>query len=228
MDSLKERLKKARLEKGISQKELANKIGRAQSAIAALESGRNKESTNIATIAKVLDVDPVWLETGVGQMKNNNKSIEIEAEIEALSGYIQFKQIDICANRENRKSKDYNIQNEVRVVEVSEAWARKNIGKDFKNISVMTATSDSMLPTFSEGDVLFVNITINYYRGDGIYVIDTPGGLLVKRLQTTISGDLKVISDNKNYDPEIISRSNLESIHICGKVEAAWSLQSLS
>lgn len=67
--SLKERLKLARSAKGISQKDLAAKIGRNQSAIAALESGRNKESTNIATIAKVLDVDPVWLETGIGNMK---------------------------------------------------------------------------------------------------------------------------------------------------------------
>lgn len=228
MDSLKERLKKARFEKGISQKELASRIGRAQSAIAALESGRNKESTNIATIAKALDVDPVWLETGVGQMKNNNKPIEVEAKIEVASGYIQFKQIDICTCLKNRKSKDCNILNEVRLVEVSEVWARKHIGNDFKNISIITASSDSMHPTFSEGDLLFVDITIKYYRGDGIYVIDTPGGLLIKRLQTTISGDLKVINDNKNYDPEIISRTDLESIHICGKVEAVWSLQSLS
>lgn len=38
MNGLKERLKKARFEKGISQRELATRIGRAQSAIAALES----------------------------------------------------------------------------------------------------------------------------------------------------------------------------------------------
>lgn len=228
MDSLKERLKKARSEKGISQKELANKIGRAQSAIAAIESGRNKESTNIATIAKALDVDPVWLETGLGQMKSNNKTLEIIAKTEVASGYIQFKQIDICTTIGNSESKDHNTLNEVRIVEVSEVWARKNIGNDFKNISIITATSDSMHPTFSEGDLLFVNIAIKHYRGDGIYVIDTPGGLLIKRLQTTISGDLKVISDNKNYDSEIISRTDLESIHICGKVEAVWSLQSLS
>lgn len=98
MNGLNERLKKARLEKGISQKELATRIGRSQSAIAALESGRNKESTNIATIAQVLGVDPVWLETGNGQMKNAYKSDEMIYENQARNGYIQFKQIDLSAD----------------------------------------------------------------------------------------------------------------------------------
>lgn len=120
MNGLKERLKKARFERGISQRELATRIGRAQSAIAALESGRNKESTNIATIAQVLGVDPVWLETGNGQMKNAYKLDEIIYENQARNGYIQFKQIDLFADSETDKFKDSNIHNEVRLVEISE------------------------------------------------------------------------------------------------------------
>ena len=222
---LKQRLKAARLNKGISQKDLAAKIGRNQSAIAALESGRNKESTNIATIAKVLGVDPVWLETGLGEMLPKKDGISDSATA-AQDGYIQFKQINIKAAAGLGKFSD-PAENDVRVIEVSEKWARKNIGNNFKDISIITASGDSMQPTFEDGDLLFVNVAIKHHRGDGVYVIDTPNGLRVKRLQTTISGDLKIISDNKKYDPELIPFSDLDTIHICGKVEAAWSLQVL-
>lgn len=217
MNGLNERLKKARLEKGISQKELATRIGRSQSAIAALESGRNKESTNIATIAQVLGVDPVWLETGNEQMKNAYKSDEIIYENQARNGYIQFKQINLFADSEN----------EIRLVEISEEWVRKNIGNDFKNTFIITAPDDSMYPTFSNGDLLFVNIAIKCHRGDGVYLIATPKSLLVKRIQATICGDLKIISDNKNYAQEIISPAKLKSIHIYGKIEAAFAFKTL-
>lgn len=66
MKTLQERLRHARISKGMSQAELGKAIDKSQSAIAALESGRNKESTNIVSLAKVLDVDPLWLETGEG------------------------------------------------------------------------------------------------------------------------------------------------------------------
>lgn len=217
MNGLNERLKKARLEKGISQKELATRIGRSQSAIAALESGRNKESTNIATIAQVLGVDPVWLETGNGQMKNTYKSDEMIYENQARNGFIQFKKIDLFADSEN----------EIRLVEISEEWVRKNIGNDFKNTFIITAPDDSMYPTFSNGDLLFVNIAIKCHRGDGVYLIATPKSLLVKRIQATICGDLKIISDNKNYAQEIISPAKLKSIHIYGKIEAAFAFKTL-
>ncbi|ORE99543.1 hypothetical protein BGI15_07795 [Snodgrassella alvi] len=217
MNGLNERLKKARLEKGISQKELATRIGRSQSAIAALESGRNKESTNIATIAQVLGVDPVWLEIGNGQMKNAYKSDEMIYENQARNGFIQFKKIDLFADSEN----------EIRLVEISEEWVRKNIGNDFKNTFIITAPDDSMYPTFSNGDLLFVNIAIKCHRGDGVYLIATPKSLLVKRIQATICGDLKIISDNKNYAQEIISPAKLKSIHIYGKIEAAFAFKTL-
>ena len=217
MNGLNERLKKARLEKGISQKELATRIGRSQSAIAALESGRNKESTSIASIAQVLGVDPVWLETGNGQMKNAYKSDEMIYENQARNGFIQFKKIDLFADYEN----------EIRLVEISEKWVRKNIGNDFKNTFIITAPDDSMYPTFSNGDLLFVNIAIKCHRGDGVYLIATPKSLLVKRIQATICGDLKIISDNKNYAQEIISPAKLKSIHIYGKIEAAFAFKTM-
>lgn len=67
LNTLSERLKHARKTKGLSQAELGKAAGVSQSAIAAIESERNKGSTHIATLAAILDVNPMWLETGKGE-----------------------------------------------------------------------------------------------------------------------------------------------------------------
>lgn len=68
MDTLQERLIHARKQKKMSQAELGMAIGKSQSSIAALETGRNKASTDIAKIANVLGVSAIWLDTGQGEM----------------------------------------------------------------------------------------------------------------------------------------------------------------
>lgn len=69
MDTLQERLIHARKQKQMSQAQLGKAIGKSQSAIAALETGRNKASTDIAKIANALGVSAIWLETGQGEMR---------------------------------------------------------------------------------------------------------------------------------------------------------------
>lgn len=224
--SLKERLKLARSAKGISQKDLAAKIGRNQSAIAALESGRNKESTNIATIAKVLDVDPVWLETGIGNMKIQKDCIAGSLDDAGISGFVQFKRVDLKATMGVGELNNY-VQDEVHSIEVSKSWAFKNIGNISNHIAIMTATDNSMAPTIETGDLLFVNLSCKCHKEDGIYIIDTPKGWKIRRLQTMINGDLQIISDNKKYVTELIPMSKRKTINIFAKVQAAWSHQTL-
>lgn len=64
MSEIKDRLREARRNKGLSQAGLSKLLGVSQAAIAAIESGRNKRPTNLASIAKALDISPYWLETG--------------------------------------------------------------------------------------------------------------------------------------------------------------------
>ena len=58
---------------------------------------------------------------------------------------------------------------------------------------------------------------------NGVYVIkDNINGLRVKRLDKDKDGNLKVISDNKNYETQIYSAAEMqdETITILGKVTA--------
>lgn len=78
LKEFKDRLRKARIEKNISQVELGRLTGESQSKIAALESGRNKKPTNTVQLAEILGVSAYWLETGKGEMHPSPAQDEIK------------------------------------------------------------------------------------------------------------------------------------------------------
>jgi transcriptional regulator with XRE-family HTH domain len=69
MSELASRLKKARADAGVSQAELAKRIGAGQSTIASIENGRNNGSGRLVDIAKALKVRREWLASGEGNMR---------------------------------------------------------------------------------------------------------------------------------------------------------------
>ena len=113
----------------------------------------------------------------------------------------------------------------LKMIDVSEDWARKKFGNAIRKIRLFWAKGDSMEPTISDGDLLFVNVSKNYYDGEGIYVISSNvGGFRVKRLEVLLTGELSIISDNPRYKPQIISEDNQDIVRIDGSVVARWTL----
>ncbi|MFC4275543.1 helix-turn-helix domain-containing protein [Achromobacter aloeverae] len=68
MDTKGNRLKKIRLEKGLSQEALARKVGCHQTLIGQMEKDKNEGSRYLVKIANVLGVSAEWLESGRGEM----------------------------------------------------------------------------------------------------------------------------------------------------------------
>ncbi|MBF0346457.1 MAG: helix-turn-helix domain-containing protein [Magnetococcales bacterium] len=67
-NTLNERIKMARKHAGITQKELAERVGISQTAIHKLEGGGSQSSRKTIAIALTCGVDPIWLDTGRGEM----------------------------------------------------------------------------------------------------------------------------------------------------------------
>jgi len=89
-----------------------------------------------------------------------------------------------------------------------------------KNIHALNVLGDSMEPTLNDGDILFMDRdSINPNR-NGIYVVSTPVGIFVKRLQLKLNGTVALVSDNKSYSDEMV---NAEDITVLGKVVGAMS-----
>lgn len=64
MDTLAQRLKYARKRAGLTQYEIAARVGIAQPVYNRLETGKAKKTAYIVQIAQVYGVNPYWLATG--------------------------------------------------------------------------------------------------------------------------------------------------------------------
>lgn len=73
--SIGERVREARKEAGITQQQLADKVGVSQPALSELENGDSYGTTRLAAIASVLGVSALWLETGRGQKRQDGMGL---------------------------------------------------------------------------------------------------------------------------------------------------------
>ena len=84
-----------------------------------------------------------------------------------------------------------------------------------KNIEAMHVDGESMEPTLKNGSIVFIDRDQNQISRDGIFVVSTPGGLFIKRLNRKVDGSVELISDNKLYSTEVMAP---DEIQIVGKV----------
>ena len=84
--------------------------------------------------------------------------------------------------------------------------------RELKNIEALNVSGDSMEPTFSYGDMIFINRSkLDIGRG-GVFTIQSEAGLFIKRLQKRIDGKIDVISDNKEYEKQTLEPHELSVI----------------
>ena len=84
-----------------------------------------------------------------------------------------------------------------------------------KNIEAIHVDGESMEPTLQNGSIVFVDRDKNEISRDGIFIVSTPGGLFIKRLNRKVDGAIELISDNKLYSPEVLAQ---DEVKILGKV----------
>jgi DNA-binding Xre family transcriptional regulator len=96
-----------------------------------------------------------------------------------------------------------------------EIIARLGIGRKIESVEAINIVGNSMEPTLQDGALAFVDTTNKEFRKGGVFVVSAPAGLFVKRLSLRLDGGMELISDNKNYPPEVV---NAEDLKIIGKV----------
>jgi len=87
--------------------------------------------------------------------------------------------------------------------------------RELRNIEAINVSGDSMEPTFSYNDIVFINRNKTDLNRGGIFTIRTDAGLFIKRVQTRIDGLIDVISDNSVYSTQTLE---LNEIEVLGRV----------
>ena len=210
------RIKQARNRQNISQSQLARMLNISTQAVQQWESNSTlPRKGRLDEIAEALGISVDWLQFGDGEISNQTT--------QNAQDYITFEVLNISAKMGTGIINAEYLEI-VDTVTVAHQWAKKILGNNLSSIKVITARGDSMADTIQDGSVLFVDESVNYYNGEGVYVIATPDGLKAKRLQMTLSGCLNIISDNSKYPIETIEKQEIETVYICGKVKGAWQL----
>lgn len=99
----------------------------------------------------------------------------------------------------------------------SDDWLRdKSLKAD--QLAIVFAKGDSMQPTINSSDALLVDLRPIERITDGIHVIRINDHLYVKRLQSTFTGEVKIISDNTFYEAQTVAPDQLHKLNVIGKV----------
>ncbi|NUF26880.1 helix-turn-helix transcriptional regulator [Gilliamella sp. ESL0254] len=208
---------------GLSQHQLAEKVGVSQPAIQKILSGRSNSSRKLVEIANALNVDLFWLTTGSGEMKKNNINSNAtilgaiddwdndtpldEDEVEVPF----YKDVRLAAG--NGFADDIEDYNGCKL-RLSKSTMRR-YGID-KNCTVcLTVYGDSMEPVFRDGATVAIDRADRNIRDGKIYAINHDGLLRIKILEKLPGNQIKIKSYNAGYDDEIVSQ---DEITILGRV----------
>lgn len=132
-----------------------------------------------------------------------------ESLIEATNKFYMVKYLsDVNASAGGGADEQYE---EIQELEIPEHFMFMLGGeKELKNIEAINVSGDSMEPTFSYNDIVFINRSKTDLNRGGIFTIRTEAGLFIKRIQTRIDGQIDVISDNSVYSTQTLSPNEVE------------------
>lgn len=140
------------------------------------------------------------------QQNENTVSIPVLGDVEASMGY------GVTVYNENQTA-IYNISKQL----------ARDLGISETQTKMIFARGNSMQPTIQGGGSLLVDMSkIEIYDGK-IYCIRKDGQLYAKRLQKLSATQLKIISDNKDYEPIIIDFSVTPEADFAIIGEVRWS-----
>lgn len=172
IESLGDRVKKARKHAGLTQVQLAKKVETSQGAISDIENGRNKESSSLFDIAKVTGVSADWLINNHGEMLAAPKSPsvdELRAQIDEIQGKgasdlfnlpINTRRVSMTQNPSMVPILSWvaagswsNIESVTMLDAIGEAPRPPNLSKNGFGLRVQ---GRSMLPDFKPNEIIYV------------------------------------------------------------------------
>lgn len=218
------RIRELRTAKGLKIADLAEAVGVDGANISRVETGKQKSFTeqSLSKYAQALGVSVADLFTPEG----NKTTVCKYSGSNPHSGdgsVFRVEILDVSASAGGGFIQGSDIIDVIRSIEYNNERALAMFGgRTADQVKVINVRGDSMAETIEPGDLLFVDISIHEFDGDGIYVFGFDDKIYVKRLQM-IPDKLLVISDNPKYREWSVDETNEHRFYIFGKVMISQS-----
>ena len=216
MNTLADRIKQRLSDLDKTQADLAKYCKVKPPSVSKWLSGGTKtlQGQNLLRASEFLECDPDWLASGKGFWADTNGNAK---PYEAVTSPYTVKMLgdDILGQYLINTS---DIAANISYIEYTEDQYRRIFtAKNPSSLRLTNIKVDNMSGTLEPGDLVFVDISINRYDGDGIYLFMVGNHLHLKRLQMAGS-KLLVISDNRQYRSWEISPKDKSTMVVLGKV----------
>lgn len=223
MSDLATRLQDKLYEQRISVNAFSKKVGVSQQAISKIIRGETLNPKNILEIATALGVNPHWLKTGEGSPdadvyaftseKDDDHTLRVDlldAELAAhSSGIINLEYPDVISS-----------------IFFTHEGVKRILGRTTTDgVYMFKVPTDSMVPTITQNDIVFIDTNVKEYIGEGVYSFNLNGETYIKRLQRLPTGVIMALSDNPLYHPFEITEDLFDTAEIIGKFIKAVELK---
>lgn len=218
------RIRELRTAKGLKIADLAEAVGVDGANISRLETGKQKSFTeqSLSKYAEALGVSVAELFTPSGNETTVYKN-SITAPHIGDDSVFRVEILDVSASAGGGFIQGSDVIDVIRSIEYNNERALSMFGgRAAEQVKVINVRGDSMAETIEPGDLIFVDISIHEFDGDGIYVFGFDDKIYVKRLQM-IPDQLLVISDNPKYREWSVDKSNEHRFYVYGKVMISQS-----
>lgn len=183
------------------------------------QSGTNKaRGKNLLALARALQCDPTWLESGKGNMQPGQESSETDSPSDKDYALIpQYTAFGGCAE-DGRLNDHAEIKGGLAF---KRDWLAKMKVKP-ENLNAIYASGESMEPYIMDGDVVLIDVFDTAPRDRQVYAIRRPdGGVSIKRLIQQIAGGWIIRSDNPDksrFADEALNHDVIHDIPVIGRV----------
>lgn len=224
MTTQSQRLKEARLKAGLSQKQVAEAVGMKQPSYNYLEKSDSAGSAKIAEIARVLNVDPIWLRTGkestgidaqVAKLLENS-SIPLLNNGDDDGNRVWIDLVNIRFSCGNGESIEFHFDDVIKRISFDESFFKKYNVKPI-NTKLALATGDSQEPYIKAGDMFAIDLSDTEVRDGEFYAVYFEGEAMLKQIFKEQGGVLVLHSLNGKYRDKVVSTENGANFRVIGR-----------
>lgn len=222
-----ERLRLAMNRRGITQTDLADRVGVKQPSIGRLLSGETKTSRRLNMIADVLQTSPAYLCGESDDAGNDDGGADVVALEDARVTYrgrepkrssdtVDLAEYKVSYGMGASYIHDASVEPTMRTF--SRSWVRQFTDSPFEALFWATGNGTSMMPAILENDTLLIDTERRTPRmWDEFWAIDMHGMGMIKALRPGKEGAMRLISINPDWPEEIAYDGEM---NIVGRVVA--------